>query len=94
MSAHNYSVAEAMSNVSGHGEPIPAPRPTPAVSAGSMPSAVGNGTDAPAGWGWVAKYIGMIWPNGDSAKLRAAAAAWTSAGTNFEVSEILAPWGR
>ncbi len=93
MSAHNYSVAEAMSNVSGHGEPIPAPRPTPAVSAGSMPSAVGNGTDAPAGWGWVAKYIGMIWPNGDSAKLRAAAAAWTSAGTNFEVSEILGAVG-
>ena len=27
MSAHNYSVAEAMSNVSGHGEPLPAPHP-------------------------------------------------------------------
>jgi hypothetical protein len=93
MSARNYSVAEAMSNVSGHGEPIPAPHPTAAVSAGSTPSAVGNGTDAPAGWGWVAEYIGMIWPNGDSAKLRAAAAAWTSAGTNFEVSEILGAKG-
>jgi hypothetical protein len=93
MSARNYSVAEAMSNVSGHGEPIPAPRPTAAVSAGSTPSAVGNGTNAPAGWGWVAEYIGMIWPNGDSAKLRAAAAAWTSAGTNFEVSEILGAVG-
>jgi hypothetical protein len=93
MSARNYSVAEAMSNVSGHGEPIPAPHPTAAVSAGSTPSAVGNGTNAPAGWGWVAEYIGMIWPNGDSAKLRAAAAAWTSAGTNFEVSEILGAAG-
>jgi hypothetical protein len=30
----------------------------------------------------------MIWPTGDSAKLRGAAAAWTNAGTNFEVSEI------
>ena len=30
----------------------------------------------------------MIWPNGDSAKLRAAAAAWLSAGTNFDVTEI------
>jgi hypothetical protein len=93
MSARNYSVAEAMSNVSGHGDPVPAPHPTAAVSAGSTPSAVGNGTNAPAGWGWVAEYIGMIWPNGDSAKLRAAAAAWTSAGTNFEVSEILGAVG-
>jgi hypothetical protein len=93
MSARNYSVAEAMSNVSGHGEPIPAPHPTAAVSAGSTPSAVANGTNAPAGWGWVAEYIGMIWPNGDSAKLRAAAAAWTSAGTNFQVSEILGAAG-
>jgi hypothetical protein len=88
MSAHNYSVAEAMSNVSGHGEPLPVPRLTAPVSADSTPSAVGSGVGAPAGWGWVAPFIGMIWPNGDSAKLRAAAAAWISAGTNFEVSEI------
>ncbi len=88
MSAHNYSVAEAMSNVSGHSQPLPVPHLTAAISVGSAPSAVGTGVGAPAGWGWVAKYIGMIWPTGDSAKLRAAAAAWTSAGTNFEVSEI------
>jgi hypothetical protein len=88
MSAHNYSVAEALSNVSGHGEPLPVPHPTAPVSAGSPPSAVGSGIGAPAGWGWVAPFIGMIWPDGDSAKLRAAAAAWISAGTNFEVSEI------
>jgi Tuberculosis necrotizing toxin len=88
MSAFNYSVAEAMSNVSGHGNPLPAPPPAGAVRAGSTPSAVGAGVGAPAGWGWVAPFIGMIWPDGDSAKLRAAAAAWISAGTNFEVSEI------
>jgi hypothetical protein len=88
MSAHNYSVAEAMSNVSGHSQPLPVPHLTATISVGSAPSAVGNGVGAPAGWGWVAKYIGMIWPTGDPAKLRTAAAAWTSAGTNFEVSEI------
>jgi hypothetical protein len=88
MSAHNYSVAEAMSDVSGHGEPLPVPHLTSPVSAGSTPSAVGSGVGAPAGWGWVAPFIGMIWPNGDSAKLQAAAAAWISTGTNFEVSEI------
>ncbi|HEY1839508.1 MAG TPA: hypothetical protein VGG53_04665 [Mycobacterium sp.] len=88
MSAHNYSVAEAMSNISGHGQPLPGPHLTGLISAGSTPSAVGHGIGAPAGWGWVSKYIGMIWPTGDSAKLRSAAAAWINAGTNFEVSEI------
>jgi hypothetical protein len=93
VSARNYSAAEALSNVSGHGQPLPAPHQTGSISAGSAPSAVGDGVAAPAGWGWVSKYIGMIWPNGDSAKLRSAAAAWTSAGTNFEVGEILGAAG-
>ncbi|BBX47934.1 outer membrane channel protein/necrotizing toxin glycohydrolase CpnT [Mycobacterium cookii] len=93
VSAHNYSTAEARSNISGHAQPLPAPPPTGSISAGSAPSAVGNGVAAPAGWGWVSKYIGMIWPNGDSAKLRSAAAAWTSAGTQFEVGEIVGSVG-
>src|ERR1700737_2055611 len=93
MSAHNYSLAEAMSNVSGHGEPLPVPQATDSISATSTPSAVGSGISAPAGWGWVVKFIGMIWPNGDSAKLRAAAAAWTNAGTNFEAREITSAVG-
>ncbi len=93
MSAHNYSMAEAMSDVSGRGEPLPVPGPTGSVGTGSTPSAVGTGTGAPAGWGWVAPYIGMIWPSGDSTKLRTAAAAWISAGTNFEVSEIIGAAG-
>jgi len=93
VSAHNYSAAEASSNVSGHGQPLSAPHQTGSISAGSAPSAVGEGVAAPAGWGWVSKYIGMIWPNGDSAKLRSAAAAWTGAGTKFEVGEILGAAG-
>jgi ADP-ribosyltransferase exoenzyme len=93
VSAHNYSAAEVMSNVSGRGQPLPAPHQTGTISAGSAPSAVGGGVAAPAGWGWVSRYIGMIWPNGDSAKLRSAAAAWTSAGTNFEVGEIVGAAG-
>ena len=35
----------------------------------------------------------MIWPTGDSAKLRAAAAAWSAAGTKFAVAEILGAAG-
>lgn len=93
ISAHNYSAAEALSNVSGRGQPLPTPHQAGSISAGSAPSAVGGGVAAPAGWGWVSKYIGMIWPNGDSAKLRSAAAAWTNAGTNFEVGEILGATG-
>ncbi|WP_053094077.1 glycohydrolase toxin TNT-related protein, partial [Mycobacterium heckeshornense] len=87
MSAHNYSVAEAMSDVSGRWDSLPTPPSTGPVTAGSSPSAVGAGTGAPAGWGWVAPYIGMIWPNGDSAKLRVAAAAWNAAGMEFCVGE-------
>ncbi len=93
MSAHNYSVAEAHSNISGHSQPLPGPHPTGAISATTTPSAVGRGVGVPAGWGWVANYIGMIWPTGNSAKLRGAAAAWTRAGTNFQVSEILGAVG-
>jgi hypothetical protein len=83
MSAHNYSLAEAHSDLSGRGNPLPAPPVTAPVSAGSPPSSVGTGTNAPPGWGWVAPYIGMIWPTADSAKMRVAAAAWLTAGTNF-----------
>src|ERR1700724_2163425 len=67
MSAHNYSLAEAMSNVSGHGEPLPVPSPTGPVSAGSTPSAVGSGAGAPAGWGLVAALLRMIWAHRGSA---------------------------
>ncbi|MEB3983659.1 NAD(+)--arginine ADP-ribosyltransferase [Mycobacterium sp. 663a-19] len=96
MSAHNYSLAEAQSDVSGHGNPLPAPPSTGPISAGSPPSSVGAGDGPPAGWGWVAPFIGMIWPTGDSGKLRAAAAAWSAAGTQFGMAEILgtgAPMG-
>jgi hypothetical protein len=87
MSAHNYSVAGALSDISGHSEALAVPPSTGLVSVGSAPSAVGNGSNAPAGWGWVVNHIGMIWPTGDSSRLRAAAAAWNAAGTEFSVNE-------
>lgn len=91
MSAHNYALAEAMSDVAGRAGSLPTPPVTAPVTGGaSPPSAVGAGSSAPAGWSWVAPYIGMIWPTGDSAKLRAAAAAWTTAGVNFMTTEIAA----
>ncbi|OBF67755.1 NAD(+)--arginine ADP-ribosyltransferase [Mycobacterium sp. 852002-51971_SCH5477799-a] len=91
MSAHNYALAEAMSDVTGRAGGLPTPPVTaPLTAASHPPSAVGAGSSPPAGWSWVAPYIGMIWPTGDSAKLRAAAAAWTTAGVNFMTSEIAA----
>lgn len=94
MSAHNYALAEAMSDVAGRAEGLPTPPVTaPLTAAAHPPSAVGAGSSAPAGWSWVAPYIGMIWPTGDSAKLRAAAAAWTTAGANFMTTEFAAGGG-
>lgn len=94
MSAHNYALAEAMSDVTGRAGGLPTPPVTaPLTAASHPPSAVGAGSGAPAGWSWVAPYIGMIWPTGDSAKLRAAAAAWTTAGVNFMTTEIAAGGG-
>ncbi|OBB81747.1 NAD(+)--arginine ADP-ribosyltransferase [Mycobacterium colombiense] len=94
MSAHNYALAEAMSDVTGRAGVLSAPPVTaPLTAAPHPPSAVGAGSSAPAGWSWVAPYIGMIWPTGDSAKLRAAAAAWATAGVNFMTTEIAAGGG-
>ncbi|MCV7017858.1 hypothetical protein [Mycolicibacterium aichiense] len=90
VSAHNYSMADAQSDVSGRSQPLPVPPASEKVTASTPPSSVGAGDAAPAGFGWVAKYIGMIWPNGDSAQLRAAAAAWTAAGTQLLVTETSA----
>ncbi|SPM33027.1 hypothetical protein MRAB57_830 [Mycobacterium rhizamassiliense] len=94
MSALNYSLAEAHSNVSGHDGALSTPAVPGPMSSVSVPSSVGSGIGAPAGWGWVAPYIGMIWPTADSGKLRAAAAAWTAAGTQFGLAEIMGTGAR
>ncbi len=93
MSAHNYSLADAMAHIGGPSTALPVPPWTAPLSAGAPPSSVGIGDSAPPGWGWVAPYIGMIWPTADSGKLRAAAAAWSGAGTKFELAEILGTAG-
>ena len=90
VSAHNYSLADALSDASGRTRPLSVPPSSGKIAASAAPSSVGAGDSAPAGFGWVAKYIGMIWPNGDSAQLRTAAAAWTAAGTPLMVTETSA----
>jgi ADP-ribosyltransferase exoenzyme len=90
MSAHNYSLAEAQSDVGGRAESLPVPAASGAITASAPPSAVGGGLPAPPGFGWVSKYIGMIWPTADSAQLRTAAGAWIVVGTDLLVTQTSA----
>ena len=87
-SAVNYSLAEVASNTHGNGgSPLPAATPTPPTSAPLAPSAQGTFDNAPPGWSLVEPILGMIWPNGDSGRLRAAAEAWSAAGSAFLATE-------
>ncbi|WP_156528099.1 WXG100-like domain-containing protein [Gordonia sp. 852002-50395_SCH5434458] len=53
----------------------------------SPPSAFGGGSGPPSWWGLIAGYVqGVVWPNGDPGRLRAAGAAWRTAGQNVIAS--------
>lgn len=83
-SATNYSRAEVNSNIDGKGGiPLPPAVPTAQVKASTPPTAVGSDAGEPPGWFLVEPFVGMIWPDGDSGKLRAAATAWSSVGSAF-----------
>ena len=83
-SATSYSRAEVASNTHGTGgAPLPAAAPTAFVSAQVPQSAQGSNEGAPPGWSLVEPFLGMIWPDGSPSKLRAAAGAWTAAGSAF-----------
>jgi hypothetical protein len=87
-SATSYSRAEVASNTHGTGgAPLPAAAPTAPVSAPLPPSAQGSSEGAPPGWSLVEMFLGMVWPDGSPSKLRAAAGAWTAAGSAFLGSE-------
>ncbi|AQA01432.1 hypothetical protein BVC93_02160 [Mycobacterium sp. MS1601] len=90
MSAHNYSMAEALSDGRGAAEPLPVPAASGSIASGQPPTSVGGSIPAPPGFGWVSKYIGMIWPTADSAQLRTAAGAWMAAGTELLVTQTTA----
>ncbi len=90
MSATNYSRAEASSDIGGRSQPLPVPQQPAKITAGSVPSGGGGTFFPPLGWGWVAPYVGMIWPTADTGRLRAAAAAWMTAATGFVAAEATA----
>lgn len=76
VSAVNYSRAEAASDLSGHSQALPSvPCPAP-LSAPGSPSSSGASVPPPLLWSVVQQFVGSVWPDGNPAELRAAAAAW------------------
>lgn len=79
--ASNYSRAEAASTVGGGGGGVlPAPGDPVKIAAPGPPGTLGPGVAAPALWVVVEAFIDGVWPNGDVAALRAAAARWRAFG--------------
>jgi hypothetical protein len=80
LGASNYSRAEASSTLGGRGAPLPAPTPPGNFDAPGAPWTLGPGIAEPALWGLVEEFVGDLWPNGNPAQIRAAAACWRSFG--------------
>ncbi|WP_445167604.1 WXG100-like domain-containing protein [Mycolicibacterium sp. Dal123E01] len=80
VSAVNYSRAEAQSDISGRAQPLASPPCPASVSAAGAPSAEGPGVLEPTLWKVVEFLVGDLWPNGDPAAMRTAAAAWRTFG--------------
>jgi hypothetical protein len=78
MSAYNYAIANHYSAIKPSGGPPTKPTATKPFSSHVPPKGEGSLSSAPFGWGLIQSIIGMVWPNGDPGKMRAAAAAWTS----------------
>ncbi|MGL4305888.1 MAG: hypothetical protein ACRCSF_07010 [Mycobacteriaceae bacterium] len=90
MGAANYAAADAASHPDGTVTPVlPSPTATPAVSVPAPPSAHGGTGGGPPGWSLLSAAVSMVWPNGNSAQLRAAAAAWKA----FSAAAAVAPTG-
>jgi hypothetical protein len=76
----NYATAEWLSSgKSGHAPGYSVPSLPAAVCSAAPPSSSGGtgSCDIP-GWHYVADFIGDMWPDGDTGKLRAAKSAWES----------------
>jgi hypothetical protein len=78
MSAYNYATANHYSAIKPSGGPPTKPTPTKPFSTHVPPKGEGSLSDAPFGWGLIQSIIGMVWPNGDTGKMRAAAGTWTA----------------
>jgi hypothetical protein len=81
VTAVNYSRADAASDINGRGQPVSSP-PCPApTSPPAPPNPTGGGVAEPLLWSVVEFLVGDLWPNGDPAAMRAAAASWRTFST-------------
>jgi Putative adhesin Stv domain len=83
MSATNYSRADAGSTVGGGTSPLTAPAAPGDFSAPACPPSLGGGVPPPFLWGMVQAFIPDVWPDGDPARLTAAATAWDTFATTL-----------
>lgn len=63
----------------------PPVRETESLLPAPLPSALGGVGGEPEGWRWLAGHLeGLLWPDADTGRMRAAGAAWTAAGPLLE----------
>lgn len=77
-SAFNYVIANHYAAIRPGGGPPTKPAATKPFSAHLPPKGEGSLSSAPFGWGLIQSIIGMVWPNGDPGRMRAAATTWNS----------------
>jgi uncharacterized protein YukE len=83
MSATNYSRADAGSTIGGGTSPLTAPAAPGDFSAPACPPSLGGRVPPPFLWGMVQAFIPDVWPDGDPARLSAAATAWDTFATTL-----------
>jgi hypothetical protein len=95
MSATNYSRADAASTIGGSVSPLTAPTMPGEFSAPACPASLGGAVPPPFLWGMVQAFIPDVWPDGDPARLQAAATAWDTFATaiNGIAGEFAGPAG-
>lgn len=74
--AANYSNVDAASTLGGGGGVLQPPSPPAELAAPGPPGTMGPGEPAPSLWWLVQSLVHDVWPDGDVAGLRAAAARW------------------
>lgn len=78
--AANYSKAEAASTLGGGSGVLQAPPEPPKITPSGPPGTWGKGEPPPLLWAVVESFVDDVWPDGDVAALRSAAARWRSFG--------------
>ncbi|BBX61861.1 hypothetical protein MSAS_10350 [Mycobacterium saskatchewanense] len=79
--AVNYSNAEAASTLGGGSGELQPPDEPAKVTAPGPPGTLGPGKPPPSLWAVVQSFLDDVWPDGDVAALRSAAARWRNFGT-------------